>query len=336
MGEICRYLLSDAAPFFVRLVVRDHLGLAVGKIGSNIYSKGGDDMTNGETGNNQGPSWAIVILLIGIIPVGLLSSRWIGLGWNWAIIAVLMLLAIGVTGLSLGKGWVGVLIDPATNTMSLSRLQVMLWTWVILSSFVTLALGRISAKCAEPLAIQLPPLLWALMGISMTSAVGSPLLKAAKAQKTAGQEEVNQQRAIKRGVDPKMAATYRTVLAERKSEDERLREQVGETKPLGAIVRKDSWQKAVFSDIFTGEEVATFGYLDIAKVQNVFFTVVAVVGYTVALVAAMSGTQNVADLFAFPDMPAGLVAIIGISHGGYLIDKAVTHSTPAEEKPPVI
>lgn len=293
-------------------------------------------MANGEAGNQQGPSWTIVILVMGVIPVGLLSSPWIGFGWTWVIIALLMLLAIGVAGLSLGKGWAGALIDPATNTMSLSRLQVMLWMWVILSSFVTLALGRISAECANPLAIQLPPLLWALMGISMTSAVGSPLLKAAKAQRTAGQDEANQQRAVKRGVDPKTAPTYRAVLAERKSEDERVHEQVGETKPLGAMVRKDSWQKAMFSDIFTGEEVATFGYIDLAKVQNVFFTFVAVVGYTVALVAAMSGAQNVADFFAFPDMPAGLVAIIGISHGGYLIDKAVTHSTPAEEKPPVI
>lgn len=293
-------------------------------------------MTNGETGNNQGSSWALVILVLGIIPVGLLSPQWMGLAWTWAIIAVLMVLAIGVTGLSLGKGWAGVLIDPPTNTMSLSRLQIMLWTGVILSAFVTLALGRIAAKSADPLAIQLPPLLWALMGISMTSAVGSPLLKAAKAQKTAGQEEVNQQRAVKRGVDLKTAATYRTVLAERKSEDARLREQVGETKPLGAIVRKDSWEKATFSDLLTGEEVATFGYIDVAKVQNLFFTVVAVLGYTVALVAAMAGTQNIADLVAFPEMPAGLVAVIGISHGGYLIDKAVTHSTPANEKPAVI
>ncbi len=306
---------------------------------------------NNEDGNRPS-SWYIMGLVTVIIPVGLLLPQWIGLGLTWVAVAILMLLTIGVTGLSLGKGWTGALIDPKTNTMSLSRLQVMLWTWVILSAFITLALARISdsctnpdaykcqpqapgmeAKCNEPLGIQIPPLLWALMGISITSAVGSPLLKAAKAQKTTGQDETNQQRAVKRGLPRQEAVTYRAVLDERKREDEKLSEEVGATKPLGALVRKESWQKAMFSDVLTGEEVATFGYVDIAKVQNLFFSVIAVVAYAVAVVSAMSVTKSIAQLFAFPDIPSGLVAIIGISHGGYLIDKAVTHSTPTEGKP---
>lgn len=115
-----------------------------------------------------------------------------------------------------------------------------------------------------------------------------------------------------------------------------LSEQVGDTKPLGALVRKDSWQKAMFSDVLTGEEVSTFGYVNIAKLQNLFFSVITVVAYTVALVSAMVVNKSIAQLFAFPDIPAGIVAIIGISHGGYLIDKAVTHSTPTEGKPPEV
>lgn len=304
--------------------------------------KGVKAMSDAEVKSNV--SWIIVGLIIAIIPVGLWVRPAIGLGWTWGIIATLMLVTIGIIGLSLGKWWTGVFIDPKTNTMSLSRLQVMLWTWVILSAFITIALARISdsftnpqsyicqpqkpntkVTCAGPVDIQLPSLLWALMGISITSAVASPLFKTAKVQKTAGQEEANQQRAS-RGGPP--AETYSNVLATRTSTDTNLKNQVGETKPLGAVVRKDSWQKAAFSDMFTGEEVTTFGYIDIAKVQNFFFTLIAVVVYTVALVAAMLNTETIAQLVAFPDIAAGLVTIIGISHAGYLVDKAGIKSTP--------
>ena len=308
-----------------------------------------------EQGSKRTLSLMIVFLFLLIIPAGLLLPQWIGLGWTWGAVAIIMFVAIGATGLNLGKGWSGVLIDPQTNTMSLSRTQIILWTWVILSAFVTLALARVSdsrthpegyvsgsqvfgsdVNRSEPLGIQIPPLLWALMGISLTSAVGSPLLKAAKAQKTVAQDGASQQRAIKRGLSNAAAETYRAVLDDRKRGDEKLSEQVGEAKPLGALLRKDSWRKAQFSDVLTGEEVATFGYVDIAKVQNLLFTVIAIVAYTVTLEAAMAGTQNIATLIALPDLPPGLVAIIGISHGGYLIDKAVTHSTPTEGTPPEV
>jgi hypothetical protein len=79
--------------------------------------------------------------------------------------------------------------------------------------------------------------------------------------------------------------------------------------------------------INTGDEVANFGYVDVAKMQNLFFTVVAAVAYTVALVSALSAGP-IAQVIAFPDPTAGLVALIGISHAGYLADHAVVHSVP--------
>ena len=106
---------------------------------------------------------------------------------------------------------------------------------------------------------------------------------------------------------------------------------MGDARPVGALLRKDSWRKASFSDLFTGDEVATFGYVDVAKVQNFFFTVVAAVAYTVALVSALS-SQPVAQVWAFPDPTSGLVALIGISHAGYLADHAVVHSTPTAKQ----
>jgi hypothetical protein len=296
--------------------------------------------------NNKVFSRAILVFIIAIIPVGLLLPQRIGICWTWAIVAVLMLLIVRFISYSLGKGASGALIDPVTNTMSLSRLQIILWTWVILSAFVTIALARIAdscphpdlytckpdtqTKCAEPINIQIPPLLWALMGISITSAVGSPLIKADKAQKTAAQDEASKKATTTTTSGlPTPVATFAAVLEKREKADPRIKDQVGDTKPLGAIFRKESWDKAMFSDMFTGEEVSTFGYINIAKVQNLLFTVVAVTAYAIALLGFMSeNTKTIANLIAFPNVPEGLIAIIGISHGGYLADKAVTHSTP--------
>lgn len=284
-------------------------------------------------------------------PLGdLVHSAGGGLALAWLIVALLMLFILVLIGESLGKGAAGILIDPARNMMSLSRLQVVLWTWVILSALLTVALARVGdsignpdgytcpppasaeeePSCADPLGIQLPTLVWALLGISITSAVGSPLLKANKAQRTT-EEDRQRQRAARlraqREGRTEEAASYAQTLENRLAENPDMQDQV---ESAGALVRKTSWSLARFSDVFSGEEVSNFMYVDIAKVQNFFFTVIAVVAYTAALVAAMLGAGSVAGFFAFPDLGPGLIALISISHAGYLTDKAFSHSTPEE------
>ena len=89
--------------------------------------------------------------------------------------------------------------------------------------------------------------------------------------------------------------------------------------------------EASFGDVFTGEEVSTYGYVDMAKLQNFFFTVIAVIAYAVMLGGLMAAAgRDVAGFFVFPDPREGLLAITAISHTGYLTDKAFTHSTPAD------
>ena len=298
------------------------------------------------------PGCMFFVLLIVAVLVALFASLFLGLLWIWAIVAGLMLVTFVATGLSLGKGPLGILIDPLTNTMSFSRLQILLWTWVVFSALSTLWMARVAdaytnpdaytcpapaegqaATCADPLGIQLPPQLLALMGISLTSAVGAPLLKTAKAQRTVGQNVTNQERARTRS-QPETAATFGTVLQQRQTSPAGTGASLENTRAIGALVKREKPAQATISDVFTGDEVATFGYVDIAKVQNLFFTVIAVVAYAVALAGAMV-TTDVAAFLAFPDPTAGLVALIGISSGGYLVDKAVTHSVPEAETPVV-
>lgn len=309
--------------------------------------------------------WVFAGVLLVAIPVGIFLPRFAGLLPAWLIVLGCLIVSFGVIGLSRGMGLLGILIDAGRNMMSLSRLQIVLWTCVILSAFLVTALGRIGdygfaqagyecppaaqdseepaePECAEPLDIQLPPVLWAFMGISVTSAVASPLLKANKAQRTAEQDRVQRARGGQSprtildahgravGTAPAPApVTYAAVLAERKQVREPAVENAQDS--VGVMVRKTSWREASFGDLFTGEEVSNFGYVDMAKVQNFFFTVVTVIAYAVMLGGAMFATgTGVAGFFVFPDPSEGLLALIAISHAGYLTDKAFTHSVPQD------
>lgn len=301
------------------------------------------------------PLTGVILALVAVIMgLGILVPARAGLAVTWGSIAVAMLGMFVAISLRLGKGPAGVLIDPARNMMSLSRFQVVLWTWLILSAFIAVALARVwdartnpdayvpkpaesteaRPKSAEPLGIQLPALLWALMGISVTSSVLSPLLLTSKAQRTEAQDESQKRAAKAHRRSAAEVPTYSAALAARRAAEPVVDEKVGETPPTGAVVRKISWDKAEFSDLFTGEEVSTFGYVDIAKLQNFFFTLIAAIAYTMALVAAMSAAKSIASFFTFPEVPSGLLAVIGISHGGYLVDKAVVHSSPTEPTAP--
>ncbi len=314
-------------------------------------------MSNNQENVRQLWGWGILPLVALIIGGGFLLPRWLGnlikhpgggMALTWLVIAILMLIMMAIIGESLNKGLLGILID-SRNMMSLSRLQIVVWTVLILSAFVTVTLARVSdsrfnpdgyacppaetaqgetgsePECADPLGVQLPALLWTLMGISVTSAVASPLLKTAKARRTE-EDDRKQTRAANSREEPDGAATYGNVLKKTKRGDPRAAKEPVENQ--GALVRKTSWRDARLSDIFMGEEVSNFMYVDVAKVQNFFFTMIAIVAYAVALAVAMSAASSLAAFFAFPNLPSSLIAVIGISHGGYLTDKAFTHSVP--------
>ncbi|MCK4458266.1 MAG: hypothetical protein KAT13_01350, partial [Methanosarcinales archaeon] len=93
----------------------------------------------------------------------------------WFSVMALMTLSIIIAGHGATGRWAGLLIDER-NRMSLSRLQMILWTAIILSGLLVAALSNTTLGAKDPLAIALPEELWMLMGISTASLVGSPLI----------------------------------------------------------------------------------------------------------------------------------------------------------------
>lgn len=81
--------------------------------------------------------------------------------------------------------------------------------------------------------------------------------------------------------------------------------------------------KAALADMFEGDELGDAAYVDISKVQMFLFTVVAVIYYE-ALVINTIMTVPPEKIISFPALSEGFLAILGISHAGYLSSKTVT------------
>ncbi len=255
-------------------------------------------------------SFGLLVIAIAIILLGLLIPHQKRL-LAWILVMLLFTLFAVVAGHGLTGRFRGLLIDEQ-NRMSLSRFQMVLWTTIVLSGFLIIALSNIAAGQESPLSIAIPSEIWLLMGISTISLVASPLIKSTKESKTANEKEKER--------NFELIAKQRRI-----SEDE-----VGEKiENRGQIVANINIEDARFSDMFSGEEVGNAAYLDLGKVQMFFFTIVIVVAYAAAIGTMLS--SDAIKIEAFPDLQQGMVALLGISHAGYLTKKAIPR--PESEKP---
>jgi hypothetical protein len=154
------------------------------------------------------PTWvawhsiSLVLILLALFFLELLLPSSLRMEMWLSVLALLGLFALivghGVTGL-----WLGFLIDTR-NKVSLSRLQMLAWTILILSGFLAAVMVNIDNHQSDPLSIAIPSELWVLMGISTASLVGSPLIMAVK--KNRPTNEAEKERALEqlaqRGEDP--------------------------------------------------------------------------------------------------------------------------------------
>ena len=223
------------------------------------------------------------------LPWGVYSS------WIIAMIALTMFTLVvgrGVTGV-----WKGAFVDERFR-MSLSRLQMLTWTVVIVAALGTMAIARAQRDPVNAMDVTVPPTVWALLGISTTSLIGSPLIKNTKKHPAAG-------------LDPARAVEILAAMG--KGADQVTVE--------GQVVKNTSLHDASFADLFMGEYVETFTLLDIAKIQMFFFTVLLVLAYAISVGKMLRSDPSLA---ALPDVGNGMLPLLGISHAGYLLSKTVT------------
>ncbi len=268
----------------------------------------GEVVANQQTGlpASRWEWWHTVGLALFVVLVVAVAVRQpTGLRGAWLVLAVSLLAFAAIAGHGIKGVWRGMFIDDR-NMVSLSRLQMIVWTVVVLSAYGAIALARIPEDPLKALSVKIPDDLLLLIGISTTSLVGSPLLKSTKKGK--GSELPEDEK--KEILDNQRQDLSTKVRAE------------------GRIVCKKSVDDASWSDLFTGEEVTNVAHLDLAKIQMFFFTILLVLSYVVAL-WSLFGECTVSE--ALPKCPPKTLPVLGddaltlvaISHGGYLVNKAV-------------
>jgi hypothetical protein len=143
--------------------------------------------------------------------------------------------------------------------------------------------------------IEMAPEIWALMGISVASAAGAVMIKGTKEAKKPDSRKVAR-------------ATI-------------------DLKRRGLLQTNSSPTEAKFSDMFKGEELTEYAYVDISKVQMFFFTIAALIGY-IRVLWVTTISPDAEGIIMFPMLSPSIVTLIGISHAGYLTVKS-TPKTPS-------
>lgn len=229
----------------------------------------------------RGHGIAALLVLMAMLTAGLLPLQ-LHL-WVWLTIFILLALFAFIVGHGVTGFWYGLLID-SHHKLLLSRLQMILWTLVILSGFLAAALSNIRGGQSEPLQIQMPPELWLLMGISTTSLVSTPLLNGKKAASNGSGAE-------------------------------------GEALAAQSSTLEANAPTLRWSDLFQTENGDGNGRLDLSKLQMFFFTLILVIAYGAALAGLFA--QSVNKIEALPTLDPGMMLLLGISHIGYLVEQAL-------------
>lgn len=251
---------------------------------------------SGKQPSSSGIGGGLVALVVLMIVAGWCAPP----GSNLVIILALILVAMLILGVAITKRPLGILINER-NLVSLSRLQMALWTCVVLAAYFSFAMARVKSSTPDPLRIQIDWHLWALMGISTASLVGTPLLLTGKKDKEP---------------DPAVMAQASQLVDEPEESIEANRE--------GTLYANATMADARITDMFQGDELKNTAHIDFAKVQMFYFTIIAAVSFLVMVFRQI--TTQTADLGQLPVLPDGLIAILGISNAGYLTSKSVDHT----------
>jgi hypothetical protein len=222
-----------------------------------------------------------------------MKADWTTFYTFWAISGAVLLACAALIGRATGKGLTGILIDDR-GRYSLNRLQLVMWTLLVLSTFLGLFFSSNYDPTNLKIVFNIPQTLLVLMGISVGSATTAGAVKSAK--------DLNPQaRVAKAGVLPPHPAAMAAAAA------------------LGAAPPPPQTFPAKFSQVFLEEEGSQIDkVVDVSKFQNFFFTIA--IGITYIVTVANLKNPN------YPQFDPHVMALLGISHAGYVGGKLPTKS----------
>jgi hypothetical protein len=240
-----------------------------------------------------------------------INVRWAGdmLLTIWLITNATVALSVALFGLAGGR-WEGAFIDNR-NRISLSKLQAILWTVIIFSAMMSASCFNASLPNGSSAiaGIVVDPKLWALLGISMTTGVGTPLILSGKTKYMPLPQELVDTRTNLQtltGVSPANVGAD------------------------GHVLVKADQMDARWSDIVRGDDVGNADTMDFSKVQQLYFTLLTVLIFLLALAKSFgdAGTNH-SIIGQLPVPDAGFLGLLAVSGAGYLAYKGISHSKDA-------
>jgi hypothetical protein len=237
---------------------------------------------------------------------------------SWLVCVGLLAFFIAALGLWIMGDATGVLISNR-NLVSMSRTQTVLWTLIVFPAIFVLAAQRAHYLGGnQALDFSIPPEIWGALGISLTSLVGTPLLLQPKTDQVPSDKALTKSQAA-------LSDPNQPISAQQISQQS-----------LGTLFSNPDPSDARISDMFQGDEVGNAAYVDPAKVQMFVFTLVLILSYAVSLWKMFAGitissdaalrVAQLAKITALPTLSSSQIAVLGISHAGYLSSKAVSHT----------
>jgi hypothetical protein len=99
----------------------------------------------------------------------------------------------------------------------------------------------------------------------------------------------------------------------------------------GTLYANSKVSDARLTDMFEGDELIDTARIDLAKVQMFYFTVIAAICFFVMVFNLLIESQVMLAggkpyLNQLPLLPDGFVAVLGISHAGYLTSKSINRT----------
>lgn len=201
----------------------------------------------------------------------------------WALSAGVLLASAAWLGARVRKSGWGIFVD-SRGRFSLTQMQLVLWTVVVLSLIVGVFVGRLldgPARAAGALNFTIPNELLLVMGISIGSAAISTAIKTNKDTETSSTPD-------------------RPAVATRELTEQRPR-------PAQAVMVEEGG--------------AADQAIDIGKFQNFWFTLILIAAYVATAIAAITDAAVPSMITELPGFDATFVTLLGISHAGYLAGK---------------
>ena len=229
-------------------------------------------------------------------------------GPAWLISGTTLTLMLAAIGWAVQRRFDGVLIDR-DNRISLSRLQLVLWTVLLLSGLEAAGIFNTSLGYPQtigkeamlgPLDIRIPSEIWALLGLGSFTAVAAPLVK-----------NRNRERDLHHPDEARALAEQAAKARGTKS--------VGRYD--GRVYQNASPREARWIDLVLGDHEGA-PYIDISKVQHLALTLLLFLVYGLALYEILDKPLPLSQAIPkFPDLSPGMLSLLGISHAAYLAGK---------------